>query len=242
MRSMSDLDRAFAPSEGRILAATRAGLVPRTRLLLSAFVFFAAAGVLLFFGPHLREVIEEMLREEIRAAVEPRSPGAAVSRLALRAAWILAPLLGAVFAVTTLGTLLIFARRRSERGLTVAPLPSVPADRIARLAVRLFTILVFALFVSFRWRARFPAFYGFARGEPSAGESIWMLAVEILAGAGALMLLGGLAEYLISRASLLRALRLDNRDARRERRVEGRGGPVRDALRRRAMNGGDGAR
>lgn len=215
---MADTERPIPPSSGRIAAAARAGLFPASSLLASGMSLFLCAGMgWLLAEPVLREakaLMSSSLQQAVSSGGVPATPS-----LVSAAAGVVVPmllLLAVVFtgALVGAGIPALIARRRTGR--TAVPLPKAPSGTLQMGVVRLLGAAVFVLIAVAALRG--------AVSDLRTDHHVLLAAVrticQLTAVLGAILILLGLVEWTLRRHLILRALRLDTAEARRERRAD----------------------
>jgi flagellar biosynthesis protein FlhB len=216
---MAEDGRSIPPSRARLAAAARAGVFARSRLLVSGAVLTAAgaAGYALAdqLGAALAALVERGLLD---ATVQREGPGSALGSGLVEGLALILPLVLIPAAVGALAALAPAIAARRGGGTTSAPLPA-PPRRASRGVLSAVALGVFALLALTIIRGHGDAIARSLR-EPESGAA-WageLIALLVLA-AGATMVLAGLADLALERASLLRALALRPSEALREQRA-----------------------
>jgi flagellar biosynthesis protein FlhB len=222
---MSNNDRTVPPGEGRVAAATRAGLFPRSGAIVSGFVLLTMAWLLSFFGLDAGQYLQDLTRFALDAPFSRPEPVSAILTTFTSAASKTLPFLAMVFLIALLVALLpvIIAKRRG--GNTAVPLPKAPKTVGATLVINLLGSGVFLLLVLYILRRRIGALWPFIQGDYERGSSLLLGASEMLAAGGIVLLFVGLAQIIVARHFLWRALFLSSSEARREAR-DARGDPA----------------
>jgi flagellar biosynthesis protein FlhB len=236
---MAEDGRTVPPSRARLAAAARAGVFPRSRLLVAGVALSAAGAVGYLLTEQLAEALAVLIGDGLQDAVGRRGdPGSVLVHGLARGLVLILPL---VLIPAVLGVLAALAPAIAARrggGSTSVPLPA-PPRRVSSGVLALLALAVFALLALVIVREHGDAIAR-SLGGPVAGAD-WageLIALLVLA-AGATMVLAGLADLALERASLLRALALRPSDALREQRAA-RGDPrTRAQIRAQARDKGD---
>jgi len=198
----------------------------------------AAGAVGYLLGEQIAASFCALVEQGLASAVAERSdPGAALASGLGRGLVSILPLLLIPAAVGIVTALIPAIAARRGGGETAVPLPAQPR-RFSRGVLSLVAVVVFALLALAILRG-----HGDLIARSIAGletEAVWggnLVALLVLA-AGATMVLAGLADLALDRASLLSTLALRPADAQREERAASGDPRVRAQVRARARENG----
>ena len=210
--------RHLPPTTARLAAAARAGMFPRTPLLALGAALIAFAAVLGFGGEALWKALAGLVRDGLETAVLGRpEPVAALVDALSRGAAVAAPLVLVPAAAALIAAVVpsLWARRHG-RGSTSSPLPETPPRTPERAILIATAVTVAALAAAHGFAAVRPALARLpAEGGAVVKDVVAPIASSILV-AGVALLLAGLADLALQRASLVEALSLTRSEARRE--------------------------
>jgi len=210
--------RHLPPSQARLAAAAHAGMFPRTPLLALGAALIAFAAVLGFGGEALWKALAGLVRDGLEAAVLGRpDPVAALVDALSRGAAVAAPLVLVPAAAALIAAIVpaLWARRHG-RGSTSSPLPETPPRAPERAIPIAAAVAVVALAAAHGFAAVRPALARLpAEGGGAMKDVVAPIASSIFV-AGVALLLAGIADLSLQRASLIEALSLTRSEARRE--------------------------
>jgi flagellar biosynthesis protein FlhB len=216
---MAEDGRTVPPPRARLAAAARAGVFPRSRLLVAGATLAAAGAVGLLLGEQIAAVLGALVEQGLSSAVAERGdPGMALASSLGRGLAAILPLVLIPAAVGVVVALIPAIVARRGGGETSVPVPRRPR-RFSRGALTAVALAVFVLLALVALRDRGGQLARSVAGLDS--DNAWggdLVALLVLA-AGATMALAGLADLALERAHLLRSLALRPVDARREERA-----------------------
>lgn len=236
-----DENRTEAPTPRRRAQARGEGRVARSPQLSFAAALLALAAVASYAGVRGLDLLRSAFSLSLDAVRDGGSPLAAVRACAWVGAQVLAPALLAVFAAVLLVGLAQVGPMFSAAA--VAPRPQRFGERLRALfspaglgeaAWSAFAAIVLAFVSGLVWLAAWPGLLDFARRTPAGAAAAFgggLLALVVWMGAT--LALFGLADLVLRRLRLLRALRMTRSEWLRESR-ETEGDPHVRAARRRA--------
>jgi flagellar biosynthesis protein FlhB len=211
--------RQVPPSEARLAAAARAGLFPRSRLLVTGSVLLGAGSAGYLARERIGAALRGILADGLASALARRGdPGMALADGIVVGFRALLPLLLAGALAGVVAALVPALAARRGRGSTAVRFPRRAArSRTGVLAIAGVGLL--ALLALWLLRA-----YGGEAAQAARGEEVgvgWIgeLMAALVFGAGAIAFVLGLAELALARARLLGELALTPSEARREERA-----------------------
>jgi flagellar biosynthesis protein FlhB len=235
---MADDGRNVQPSPARVAAAAQGGLFARSRLLVTGATLVVAGTVgglvANTIGARLRLLLDQGLAQAVQLRGDPAQ---ALSAGIASGLAILLPLLIAIALVAALVSAAPALAARQGRGSTAVRLPRrsrrYSSGVLAALGVSLFAIVALLIVRSYGGSAVLMA-------SGAAVDASWIgeLVLALVAAAGGIMVLAGVADLALDRARLLRDLRLTSSESQREQRAA-RGDPaVRQRAHSEARKGG----
>lgn len=228
------------PSEGRIGAAAREGVFPRSRLLAAGITLLAGAGAIWLLGEWAAGRIAHLAGEGLRAALATRvDPASYLVDSLWTGVSVLAPLAGVILIAGVVPQGIAALVQRRKGGQTSTPVPRLAGEGRASGIAALLSAAVFGLAAIEIARRQGPAMIG-AEDSVGAAEAISTLVASLLAAAGGVALLGGAIQLVFERGRIWRALHLSSSQAARDLRDQAGDREVR--ARMNALSRGGGAR
>jgi flagellar biosynthesis protein FlhB len=210
----------------------------RSRWLVSGAALLAAGATGYLFSDSVGVALRTLLEDGLAASVDLRDdPARALTAGLGRGLSILVPLLIAPVLAGALAALLPALVARRGSGQTAAPLPTRRRSAV-RYALALASLGLLAAVAVLVVRGHGGEAALMASGFETGAGWIGGLVATIVAGAGAVMLLAGLADLAFERVRLLRSLRLTSGEALREDRATSGDPALRERVRARARSAG----
>jgi flagellar biosynthesis protein FlhB len=234
---MSEAQGDIPPGAGRVAAAARAGLFPRTPLISTGTAFLCVAFIFYLFFEEGSAALTDFLGQGIEMAVSSGTLPLAVlpTQIGIIVYKLLAFLL-VVFLGAFLGAAIPALWAKRKRGRTAVPLPQIPKAKTTQFVLRMTGALVFTVLALYVLKNRWQPLS--SSGSPIAGAQalfteLTILAYKLPALAAFVMIMVGITELLTYRYLILRSLFLDSYELRLEQRAAGGDASVRrERLRR----------
>jgi len=231
---MQETDRTVPPRQGRIAHAAREGLFSHSAALLPGATLLAAAVLIDFRGPEGVASLSVFFKDSLTHAVATReAPGELLMESLVAGARLIVPVLLVVFVAGAIATLAPVLWARRHRGRTAVPLPDKPQPKIVLTTIRATGAVIFLL-LSFKILRDAP--WGWST-SPNVNfaqlAEVGQILQKLLFAGGAMLLLVALVELSVMRTEILRALRLNSLESRREERSAGGDPAVKGEARRR---------
>ncbi len=232
---MTSRERTVPPGQGRIAAAARAGLFPRSGAIPSGLGFLATACILTLFGEEAGQLLIGLLTDGLDVALWLRlSPVDALSKALGASVGLVLLLTIPLFLGAFLGAVVPAVVAKRRRGRTAVPLPRPPKIRLVLGVIQMAGLSLIVLLALYIFRGHFGAVWRLLGGELGAALILFQAFVKLLAAGGFVMLLVGGIELVISRQAIWKSLFLDRLEARREDRAGGLSSPITAQQRRRS--------